>query len=199
MRWLSGSAVKRFTVTVACIALVFPASLEAQPIRFSKESLLITLADDAFSFSGLYFFDNPGPAMVRRALFYPLVRSGSLPDSVNIVTSSGGHTVPFAAESSGISFTVEVPACSTEAYRITFHQRAPGGSLEYLLTTTAEWGRPLERMTITIRAPESVSVKRVSMKPDFVRTGRIGSTMTIDRQHFMPDRNLVVEWERRKQ
>jgi hypothetical protein len=199
MRRLLGPAAGGLTAAVACVALMVPASMEAQPIRFSKESLLITLADNSFSFSGLYFFDNPGPAVVRRALFYPLIKSGSPPDSVSVVMVSGGPSVPFAAEPSGISFIVEVPPCSTKAYRIGFHQRALSGSLEYILTTTAEWGRPLDRMTINIWVPESISVKRVSMKPNIVRKARIGSTMTIDRQHFMPDRNLVIEWERRKQ
>ena len=58
---------------IACTLLVFPPLMRTQPISFVRESLRFSLADDSFTFSGVYYFDNPGLTPAERSIYYPYV------------------------------------------------------------------------------------------------------------------------------
>jgi len=187
------------TASVLLLMLFSASSLLSQPVRFPRETLRFSLHDRAFDFSGLYFFDNPGAEEIRRAVFYPFVRSGSFPDSVEIVEISEGKDIPCRMGKSGVTFGIDIPPYTTQSYRISFHQGARGRSLEYILTTTASWGRPLDRMTVEIEVPALLKLRRILPEPQHAVEKRGETTYTIEHLHFMPDRNLVVEWERKSQ
>lgn len=186
-----------FLVLITLVSLPRLPTALAQPIRFVRESLLFTLAADSFSFSGTYYFDNPGPAAVEQSIYYPFVISGTGPDATDILEVHTGKTIPVTDAQSGISFAPTLQPFSTQAYRISFVQRAPRRSLEYVLKTTAAWGEPLDRMTITIQAPADILVRDVSPRPDSIRWTSGMGRYTIERRHFMPDQNLTIRWERK--
>ncbi len=179
------------------LLLATPLSLSAQPIRFVRESLVFALAADSFAFSGIYYFDNPGPAPVEQSIYYPFVISGSVPDSTNVIEVHSARKIPVATGQSGVSFVASMQPFSTQAYRISFVQRAPKRSFEYILKTTAAWGQPLDRMTITIQVPVDIVVKRVSLKSDSRLSTRGVMSYIIERDHFLPAENLIVRWERK--
>lgn len=183
---------------VAYLLLLLPSLLPGQTLRFNREWLQFTLAADSFSFSGVYYFDNPGPAPARSTIFYPFVISGSIPDSTSVVDVRGGKPIPVAEDSTGVTFVSEVPRYSTRPYRVSFSQHAPHRTLEYVLLTTAAWGRPLDRMTIKVLVPPDIIVKKILPQPDSVIRSLAGVTYSIDRKSFMPVRNLLVRWERKK-
>jgi hypothetical protein len=186
-----------FLIPGTLVALLsLPAAL-AQPIRFVRESLLFTLAADSFSFSGTYYFDNPGTATVKQSVYYPFVISGSNPDATNITEVHTGNRIPVTTVESGVFFAPTLQPHSTQAYRISYAQCAPHRSLEYVLRTTAAWGEPIDRMTITIQAPADILVRDVSPRPDSMRWTSGTRRYTIERRHFMPGENLIVRWERK--
>jgi hypothetical protein len=182
---------------IACLILLFPPCMRAQPISFVREMLRFSLADSTFAFSGIYVFDNPGSAPVEMPVYYPYVMSESLPDSTTIIDEKIGKNVPILHGQSGFSFVVTLPAQSTQPYRISFVQRARRQSLEYILKTTAAWGHPLDRATFTLRVPAEIILKFISMKPDTISCSGGVTTYGIEREHFMPGENLILRWGRR--
>lgn len=191
-------AMRQSLLWAACLLSAFSSAAEAQPIRFVRESLQFSLAVDSFSFSGVYYFDNPGPTPVDRSILYPFVLSGSPPDSTSIVEVQSGKVIPVTAARSGVLFAAAIPPFSTKAYRIAFAQRAPNRSLEYILKTTAWWGQPLDRASLTIEMPENIAIKQISLKPDSVHSAGARTRYAIEREHFLPKENLIVRWERKK-
>jgi hypothetical protein len=169
-----------------------------QPISFVRESLRFTLAGDFFTFAGIYYFDNPGPAPVEQSIYYPYVLSGSLPDSASIIEVRSGKTVPMVPGRSGMSFVVAMLAQSTQSYRIFFVQRARNQSLEYILKTTATWGQSLDRATFTILVPADIVLRSISLKPNTIASTEGVTTYIIEREHFMPDENLILRWGRKR-
>jgi hypothetical protein len=184
-------------LSVLCGLLCIPSLLECQPIRFVRESLQLTLAADSFSFSGTYYFDNPGPVATEQSIYYPFVLSGSIPETTNIVEARTGKNIPACAGPSGVTFRIAIPPSVTQAYHISFVQTAREGQLEYILRSTKGWGQALERMTISIRVPSHLTLMRLSLKPDDVRSDGGITTYTVERENVMPEENLIVKWKRK--
>jgi hypothetical protein len=183
---------------IACALLMGPPLMWAQPISFVRESLRFTLAGDCFTFSGTYYFDNPGLEPVERSIYYPFVLSGSTPDSMNIIEVRSGKAVTAVPGRSGVTFVATILPRSTRSYRISFVQRARKQSLEYILTTTAAWERPLDRATFIVRVPANIVLKSLSLKPSTISSVEGVTTYIIEREHFMPGENLILRWGRKR-
>jgi hypothetical protein len=183
---------------MTCALLLGPPLTWGQPISFVRESLRFSLAGDFFTFAGVYYFDNPGPAPAQKSVYYPYVLSGSIPDSINILEVRSGKAVPVVPGRSGVTFVATLLPQSTQSYRFSFVQRARNQSLEYILMTTAAWGQPLDRVTFTIQVPADIVLKSMSLKPDTVSSTEGETTYIIEREHFMPDENLILRWGRKR-
>lgn len=203
-------------------SLVFPLflSLHAQPLQFARERIEVEVLGEACVLTGTYYFCETGPAArqplsVERpdsanfpfniTLYYPFVVTPELPfpDSIQVTDLRSGRPVQFTQSARGVYFPVSVPPQDTAIYRVRYRQKTPSAKMEYILTSTQKWNRPLQSADFIIRIPQQYQL--ISLSPAFDRaapgsTGEKnapGMIYFIHRENFMPQSNLTIQWERK--
>jgi len=176
------------------IWIVIPSS--AQPLRFTQETIRIEIRPDSYRLDGRYVFENEGPTPVRRSIFYPFSQTGMPPESVSVDDEDMHRQIPFSQSELGLSLTISVPSYTTKGIRVKFVQRAPQHRLEYILTTTGDWGRPLDRARFFVWIPNSCKLLQLSLDPDKIIEDTAGKTYSVIRENFMPRHNLILTWQR---
>lgn len=180
-------------------------SLHAQPLQFAREQIEVEVRGGECILNGTYYFRNNGHSPLRAALYYPFVITPELPfpDSIQITDRRSGQAVQFSSAANGIYFPVSIPPQDTAIYRVCYRQKTPSGKMEYILTSTQKWKRPLEAADFIIRIPPEYQLISLSHAFDRVvpdSTGeKDGQRMTylIHKENFMPQTNLIIQWERR--
>lgn len=183
-------------LTSLSLSIIHVQELDAQPLRFSRENIEMNVHGDYCVLNGIYYFKNEGKTALRQILFYPFVISNDLPypDSISVRETSTNHEVAYSRSVEGISFGISVPAQSFSVYRVTYRQRTPSGYMEYILTTTADWKKPLEIAEYQIRMPRTLALEYLSL-PGVSSTKRGDESIYYVRKAtYMPSANIVVRW-----
>ena len=168
-------------------------------ITFVKEFIRVRVHGESCTLEGEYVFMNPTSHPANLSLFYPFPLSGGLPfpDSISVSRGRTNEAVPFGKVENGITFTVSIPAQKTDRYRVRYVQPTPSRRMEYILTTTRNWERPLERADFVIIIPDSFTLTHLSTPRREVVRRRHETLYRFREANFMPLENLVVEWKRR--
>jgi hypothetical protein len=182
-------------------SLLIPAPLDAvaQSLQFAREEVSFAVFDSSCNVTADYTFRNISDLSIRQTLFYPLPvhQSQPFPDSLTVVDAATGAAVPYAASANGISFAITIAPRVERRYGVRFTQRTPLRSLEYILTTTRAWARPLDYAKFSVTM-SSVSVLASStFRPDRQTVGNGKRVYVIEKRQFMPDCDLVIRWERK--
>jgi hypothetical protein len=191
---------RRGVSLLAILMCCGPASSPAQSLQFAEETIEVGVYDSYCTITGTYTFRNHTGDDAIWSIFYPLLNTKRLPfpDSIAVSDTTGGSPVPFSPSKEGISFPAKTPASSTSTYRIFYRQKTPAQIMEYILTTTKEWGRGLDRADYIVRVPDSLRLVSISMPYDTVIKNPGERIYTIHKAHFLPEKNLVVKWRKRK-
>lgn len=180
-------------------------SLYAQPLQFARERIEVEVWGGECILNGTYYLRNNGHSPLRAALYYPFVITPELPfpDSIEITDGRSGQVVQFSSAANGIYFPVSIPAQDTAIYRVYYCQKTPSGKMEYILTSTQKWKRPLETADFIIRIPPEYLLISLSYPFDRAVPDSTGEkdgqriTYFIHKENFMPLTNLIIQWERR--
>ncbi len=203
-------------------SLVFPLflSLHAQPLQFARERIEVEVLGEECILTGTYYFCTSGPTTKQPLsakepdsanspfniiLYYPFVVTPELPfpDSIQVTDLRSGQVVQFIESDRGIYFPVSVPPQDTAIYRVRYRQKTPSAKMEYILTSTQKWNRPLKSADFIIRIPQEYQLASLSPSFDSFAPGATGEknarwkTYFIHRENFMPQSNLTIQWERR--
>lgn len=203
-------------------SLVFPLflSLHAQPLQFARERIEVEVLGEECTLTGTYYFCKTGPPIRQPliveepdsasspfniTLYYPFVVTPELPfpDSIQVTDLRSGRPVQFIESDHGVYFPVSIPPRDTAIYRVRYRQKTPSAKMEYILTSTQKWNRPLQSADFIIRIPQQYQL--ISLSPAFDRaapgsTGEKngpGMIYFIHRENFMPQSNLTIQWERK--
>ena len=177
--------------------LLVSLSLNAE-LRFYREDLHFTLSDSAFSVDGLYFLRNDSEKDLKQMLFYPFPQDSlyglvdtifcenvSRPDSANVVRWN----------QKGASLQITIPAQDTTVMRIYYNQKLSGGKAEYILETTATWGKGFEQAYYDLTFPKSIKIKSLSYLPDDLIETETHYKLIWIKKDFLPLENFVVKFE----
>jgi len=181
------------------LVLMFAVGARAQGqkrVEFSRERIQIAVADGGIAVRASYVFSNDAPAPQRQVLFYPFPVDSlhPFPDSVDV--DCDGRSIPFREQGSGLAFSVDVPARGEAVLHVFYHQPSADRSACYILTTTSKWNAPLRVARYEITVPDSLELAHVSWPVDDVMTADGVQVHVIDRENFLPDHDLCVEWRR---
>jgi len=177
---------------------VFYLGAFSQKLEFVRERIEIHAGDSLCSLNGRYYFKNNESYAMERTLFYPFAVNDGLPfpDSVFVRDLESGALVPFMRSGDGVIFAINIPPQAEKGYDVVYCQRTPQFTIEYLLTTTQKWGKPLERGEYVVHLPVSHKLKYISMNYDTSEEHDGEIVYMICRDNFMPEENLIVQWER---
>ena len=113
------------------------------------------------------------------------------------VKDLGRGPYDFGRTAGGIVFEVPIPARETVAVRIVYRQPVTGSRATYVVTTTRDWRRPLDRALFKVCWPEDLEDARLSYEGKET-PGEEGETCRrIAWSGYMPDRNIVLTWSGR--
>ncbi len=158
-------------------------------LLFIKEYITITVYRDYCVLEGDYLFDNPNKISTK--LVYPFVINDHLnfPDSI-FVRDQDGERIPYETKSSGIEFPFQKQSFFNAYYR----QKTDNQYFEYILTSTQNWGKPLEEMTFQINIPEYLNLTELSLSYNTLEKKDSFTTYTIKRKNYMPKENIIIQW-----
>jgi hypothetical protein len=167
-------------------------------LRFYREDLHFTLTDSTFSVDGNYFLRNDSEKDLKQFLFYPFPQDSlyGLVDTVfceNVSRPDSAKVVRW--NQNGASLQITIPAQDTTVMRIYYNHKLKGGKAEYILETTAAWGKGFEQAYYDLTFPKTITVKSISYMPDELIETETHYKLIWIKKDFLPMENFVVEIE----
>jgi len=184
------------------IAFVFMASVNAQSqvVDFFREDLRFRLFEDRFEVAGNYYFRNNSSKPMVLKLKYPFPEDADF-GKVEAVKctdlSDSGNSIDFIKQEY-LMFSVSIPAHEEKVYRIAYHHQLHGKRALYILTSTRQWGKPLEQATYKLIV-ENLHVDSLSYIPDKTEVFADSTRFFWKKSTFMPDKNFEVFFTKQKQ
>jgi hypothetical protein len=173
--------------------------LFSQDLQFTHERIELDIDNHRCCLKGTYYFKNRSALPAERMIYYPFSKEYNLcmPDSVTVTDIFSKNNVKFSKADQYILFHLFVPARGESVYEVVYCQETPRQKMEYILTTTRTWKRPLDQAKFIIKLAADLQLKYLSCSWDSMTVSPITIYYYKTWRTFMPDSNLIVEWIRR--
>ena len=167
-------------------------------LRFYREDLHFKLIDSTFTVDGNYFLRNDSEKELKQFLFYPFPEDSlyGLVDTVfceNVSREDSAEVVRW--NQNGASLQITIPAQDTTILRIGYIHKLKGGKAEYILETTAAWGKGFEQAYYDLTFPKTIVIDSLSYMPDELEETETHYKLIWIKKDFLPMKNFVVEFE----
>lgn len=172
----------------------------SQVPNFIQERIDVFVHEEYSEVEGIYYFYNPHTKPTHNSFYYPFVLNDNLlyPDSISAKHIKTGKKINFRKSKSGVHFALSIAPSDTCIYKVFYRQKVKNKQMEYILTTTKQWKRPLDFAEYYIHVPSNLQLKDSSYKFDLVGETASSRTYFLKKKNFMPDKNLVVGWRVKK-
>ena len=179
----------------------FFARAAAQSLNFYQEKIEMKVRGESCVLIGTYFFRNESAVATDQSLYYPFIVNDTLPmpDSVEVKDVNANRPLAYTPAARGICFQIRIPPRDIGIYQVSYLQQTRFNTMEYILTTTAAWNRPLGVAEYEVSIPHSYLLTHLSIPADTVERQSDVSIYYIRKENFMPVANLIVRWERKEQ
>jgi hypothetical protein len=97
----------------------------------------------------------------------------------------------------GAMVKLEIEAISVKTLYIGYQQKIKGNKAEYILTTTKNWGKPLESSQIELIVPTNIKVESISYSAKDTLVSDDKTHYFIHELNFMPEKNFIVNFSER--
>ena len=190
----------RLFVLAAIMILFSTGNLCSQVPNFIQERIDVFVYEEYAEVEGIYYFYNPHTTPTHNSFYYPFVINDYLlyPDSISAKYDKTGEKINIRKSKSGVHFVLSIPPGDTCIYKVFYCQKVKNQQMEYILTTTKQWKRPLAFAEYYIHVPSNLQLKDTSYKFDLVGETASSKTYFLKKKNFMPDKNLVVSWRVKK-
>ena len=167
-------------------------------IVFQKEAITATVtACDTLEIRGVYFFVNSDTSTMSTVIYYPLPVDSvfDYPHYIMVTDLSNKRNVEYMKKKEGVTWKQVISPRSTDSVLVVYRQKTRKAKGRYILTTTRNWKRPLERADFTVIIPSDITLTYWSLQSDSVsmRNGTI--TYHSFQKNFFPDRDMLLEWQ----
>ena len=166
-----------------------------QSAEFSAELVELDVSRESLQVRGTYYVYNPTTASAGFTIGFPINTAADRPQPQSIVVD--GREIPVTVESPtrvSATFPIAVPAQSIRSFEVRYTQPHRGRRAEYIVTYALTWKRPIDRAVFRIRAAAELGPIHTSYPARRTRSQSGTQVLTIVRQPFVPDRELVVTW-----
>lgn len=170
----------------------------AQSLQFFGEKIEITVHDEHAEVRGEYHFKNNSNQTVQRTLFYPFEINEDLPYPDSISVMHDEKAISFNLQNDGIGFSVTIPPENISVYEVFYSQKTPARKMEYILTTTQRWQKPLHFAEYILKMPLNLQLTYLSLTDPEWEIKDNYKIYRIHKTNYMPTANFRVEWARRK-
>jgi hypothetical protein len=175
-----------------------PAEPEAGPVRFVREHVIVRPSEGRTIVSGVYYFRNDSDDTVSVAMRYPfpIDRFHIGPFRVRAWEKRSGVFEPmgFTPGEYSMTWRLSFKPREEKIVRAEYAQEIKRHHAVYIVTTTRQWGRPLERAEFEFRVPRGLDEVKPSFEPTRVEERADTVVYYLERTDFMPDSDLSVTW-----
>ncbi len=188
----------------ALLACLLSAGVSVQespsPVSFDRERIVFHVRADSCIVDASYWFVNTSDKNVRQNLLYPFPIRPDLPYPAieQVVDVSKRAQIPFSRLESALLFQISIPPRAETEINVAFRQPTPSREMEYILTSTQAWKRPLRSAEFVIITPRFRTLSRCTYDPTETAHGPEADTVIIRRTEFFPTKNLLFSWRRAK-
>ncbi len=177
-----------------------PSAERAQsPVNFFREYVTVEPSEGRTRVVGDYYFRNESGRALDIGIHYPFPvdRFHLYPFRVAAWEERDGAFRPigFTHTADGVDWRMRFDVAEERLVRVEYVQEIKRSHAIYIVTTTKEWGRPIELAEFEFRIPRDLGEVELSFVPD--REEIRGDTLVyyMARTEFLPDTDLTVTWE----
>lgn len=167
----------------------------AESAEFSAELVELDVSAHSMQVHGTYYLYNPTTASAAFTIGFPINVSPDRP-APQSVTVDGKEVTVITESAKRVSahFGISVPPQALRSFDVRYTQPHTGRHAEYVVTSALSWGKPLERAVFRIRAASELGPVKTSYPPRTRRKENGTEVLTIVKQPFVPDREMIVTW-----
>ena len=167
------------------------------PVSFTEEYIEFRLRDSTFIVNGNYFFVNHTANAVSKKISYPFPVPMSEIDSVHIFDNGKGNFLAFEKSGQAVLFQLLVLPYDTVKLNIYYEQKSHKDTIRYILTTTKNWGEPLQKAEYTFETEQFRKIQSFSYPPD--KSSHSGNSQKYywHRKDFLPEKDFIVVFRKK--
>lgn len=181
------------------IFLLFSAFLlSGNDISFHKEHLDIFIKDSSCVLEGKYYLKNNTNQNISFPIYYPIaIDTNQFYPALISVFDHQQQSIKYKKNKNGVHFSVNIPADTTLFIIIKYKQPVLLNKFEYIVRSTRSWGEPLKFARIDIHVPVQYKLTGSSFSYNNVAKNEKELIYTIKRNNFFPDKNVIIEWQKK--
>jgi hypothetical protein len=163
------------------------------PVHFAREEVAVTVRAGAVEVLGTYHFTCSARDTVTAVISYPFPLDSfhGYPDSVALP----GHR--FRLADSAAQFVMRFRPGGEDSFTAWYRQPLRGPQARYIVTTTRQWRRPIDRAQFRVTVPAGLPGAALNYRPDSTRRDDSTLTWFFTRLGFYPADDVVVSWSDR--
>ena len=180
---------------VISIVLILSTSIFCQGVKFFGEDITFRIDKEYFIVDGIYWFFNETDKLAEKIIYYPFPTDYSTGevDSISIYNiSEQREEIALEMRDSVLRYLLMMAANDTTIYRIGYRQRVRNGCVKYILTSTAEWDRPLEWAKYKLIADDKAEIDQFSYEPDRLYELDNEKIFFWEKRNFLPEFDFVI-------
>lgn len=177
------------------IVLILSSSIFSQGVIFFGEDITFRLDKEYFIVDGIYCFFNETDKPVEKIIYYPFPSHNTTGevDSISIYNiSEQKEENALEISDNGFRYLLMIAANDTTIYRIGYRQRVRISCVKYILTSTAEWNKPLEWAKYKLVADDKAEINKFSYEPDRSYQFDNEKIFYWERRNFLPEFDFVI-------
>lgn len=181
---------------VLILGAFYPSIVFAQKASFAGEYIQFQIRDSVCMVEAEYEFKNPAGTPSQTRLFYPIPvdETQAFPSRFVVSSALSGEELPFKVHPGGISFLLEIDPLSSQTILVNYWQNLGGNQFKYILTSTQNWGQPLDWVCYEIDLPGGLVLDFCSLEVDTSIVCNDHTLYRIERQNFLPSSDLEMRW-----
>jgi hypothetical protein len=187
--------------TILMVVAVYVGCDVFPPVRFDRERIEIWTAPQQIQVSGLYHYANPSilPAFLSLGLPFPVDADHPQPSLYAIAEATADGRVLAQVSPrmrrGKVSFRILLMPRAEKWVRVDYVQGATAPRGRYILTTTRQWRRPLERGEYILHLAPGIELASSNYPLAAVTTGA-PDTYAYSKTDFYPSEDWDFAWRK---
>jgi len=168
----------------------------AQQIGFFKETIIIHVDEEYTSVNGVYYFSRDNAGSNRSfTIFYPMPMQLDSNVFIEAFNMDDNSLLPITRKNNGVSFRCIFSTSDTVMININYRYLHNGSEMQYILSSTKEWKKPLSEADYLFYLNKKFLLKSISYKQDTIYNQKDYLLYHLHKENFMPDKDFTVRFE----